>query len=104
FLNIAGGFRVEDPALDLAVCLSILSSFEEIALASTTCFCAEIGLGGELRAVNRLENRIAEASKLGFERICISKYGLKGVDVDKFSIQVMGFSRLDEVVSTLLST
>src|SRR5690606_35909507 len=97
FLNIAGGLKVEDPALDLAVCASILSSFEDIAIPSTSCFAAEVGLGGEVRAVNRIESRITEAEKLGFQDIYISKYNKKGVDLSKFSINVHPFGRLEEV-------
>ncbi|MBD1397406.1 DNA repair protein RadA [Pontibacter sp. JH31] len=101
FLNIAGGLKVEDPALDLAVCASILSSFEDIAIPTIACFAAEVGLGGEVRAVNRIENRITEAEKLGFRDIYISKYNKKGVDLSKFSINVHAFGRLEEVFAAL---
>ncbi len=73
FLNVAGGLKVEDPAIDLAVCASIVSSYEDISIPHTTCFAAEVGLGGEVRAVNRIENRISEAENLGFKEIYISK-------------------------------
>ncbi len=73
FLNMAGGIKVEDPAIDLAVCISIISSMEEIAISDKICFAAEVGLGGELRAVNRIEQRISEAEKLGFQEIYVSK-------------------------------
>ena len=101
FLNIAGGFRVEDPALDLAVCASIISSFEDIPISANTCFAAEVGLGGEIRAVNRLENRVGEAEKLGFEKIYVSRFALKGMGTRKFHLQIQGFARLDEVVNDL---
>ncbi|MFT2009713.1 DNA repair protein RadA [Pontibacter sp. 13R65] len=101
FLNIAGGLKVEDPALDLAVCASILSSFEDMSIPSTTCFAAEVGLGGEVRAVNRVENRITEAEKLGFQDIFISKYNKKGVDLSKFSIRIHAVGRLEEVFQGL---
>lgn len=101
FLNIAGGLKVEDPALDLAVCASILSSFEDMPIPSTTCFAAEVGLGGEVRAVNRVENRITEAEKLGFTDIYISKYNKKGVDLSKFSINIHAYGRLEEVFTSL---
>ncbi|HCW06434.1 MAG TPA: DNA repair protein RadA, partial [Cytophagales bacterium] len=73
FVNMAGGIYVEDPAIDLALCASIISSMEEIPVSDKICFAAEIGLGGELRAVNRIDQRISEAEKLGFEKIFVSK-------------------------------
>jgi DNA repair protein RadA/Sms len=101
FLNVAGGLKVEDPAIDLPVCVSIVSSLEEISISDKVCFAAEIGLGGEMRAVNRLENRISEAEKLGFEVIYVSKFGLKGLDLSRARIQVKGFAKLNEVFSDL---
>jgi DNA repair protein RadA/Sms len=97
FLNIAGGLKVEDPAIDLAVCASIVSSYEDVALPPTVCFAAEVGLGGEVRAVNRVENRISEAEKLGFKEIWISRYNLKGLDPDAYKIKVKTATKLDEV-------
>lgn len=102
FLNIAGGLKVEDPAIDLAVCASIVSSYEDMSIPSTTCFAAEVGLGGEVRAVNRIENRIAEAEKLGFKEIWISKYNLKGLDLNPYKIRVQTATKLDEVFSSIL--
>jgi len=101
FLNIAGGLKVEDPAIDLAVCASILSSFEDIAIPNTTCFAAEVGLSGEIRAVNRIEQRIGEAAKLGFTEIYISKFNMKGTDVKRYGIKVYAVSKLEEVLSGL---
>lgn len=103
FLNIAGGIRVEDPAIDLAVCMAILSSLEEKPISAKTCMAAEIGLGGELRAVNRIENRIAEAAKLGFEEILVSKFSMKGIDVSKYSISVKTFGNLADVINYLFN-
>jgi DNA repair protein RadA/Sms len=97
FLNIAGGLRVEDPAIDLAVCCSVASSYEDIPIPTKICFAAEVGLGGEVRAVTKIENRITEAEKLGFQTICISKYNLKGLNLSNYKIQVKAFSKLDEV-------
>ena len=97
FLNIAGGLRVEDPAIDLAVCCSIASSYEDVPISSKVCFAAEVGLGGEIRATTKIENRITEAEKLGFQSIYISKYNLKGLNLSNHKIQVKAFSRLDEV-------
>jgi DNA repair protein RadA/Sms len=76
FINIAGGIKVEDPSIDLAVLSALLSSYEDIAMPLHICFAGEVGLSGEIRAVNRIEQRIAEAQKLGFEKIIVSKYNL----------------------------
>lgn len=97
FLNIAGGLKVEDPAIDLAVVMGIVSSLEDRAIPSSVAFAAEVGLGGEVRAVNRVENRISEAAKLGFKEIWISKYNAKGLDIDAFDIRIRQASKLDEV-------
>jgi DNA repair protein RadA/Sms len=101
FLNMAGGIRVEDPAIDLAVCISIISSFEEIAISDKVCFAAEIGLGGELRAVNRIEQRISEAEKLGFTEIYISRYNQKSIDFKKSKIEIKSFGKLQDVFADL---
>ncbi|MFN3847844.1 MAG: DNA repair protein RadA [Spirosomataceae bacterium] len=97
FLNIAGGLKVEDPAIDLAICASLASSYEDRSIPHTTCFAAEIGLGGEVRAVNRIENRISEAEKLGFKQIYISKFNLKGLEPKNYKIEIIACSKLDEV-------
>jgi len=101
FLNIAGGLKIEDPAIDLAVCASIVSSFEEMPIPSHVCFAAEVGLGGEIRAVNRVENRISEAEKLGFKEIYISKYNKKGLDTSNFKIEIKSFSKIVDVFGEL---
>ncbi|KIA93180.1 DNA repair protein RadA [Pedobacter kyungheensis] len=97
FLNIAGGIRVEDPAIDLAVLIAIISSHQDISVSSKNCFAAEVGLSGEIRAVNRIEQRIAEADKLGFETIYISKYNLKGIDISKYNLEIKAVSKIEEV-------
>ncbi|MBC6111825.1 DNA repair protein RadA [Pedobacter fastidiosus] len=97
FLNIAGGIRVEDPAIDLAVLIAIISSHQDIAVSSKNCFAAEVGLSGEIRAVNRIEQRIAEADKLGFEIIYISKYNLMGIDLEKYNLEIKAVSKIEEV-------
>jgi DNA repair protein RadA/Sms len=101
FLNMAGGIKVEDPAMDLAVCVAIISSLEEISIHDKAAFAAEVGLGGELRAVNRIENRIAEAQKLGFKEIFISKYNKKGLDQKNYQILIKPFGKLTEVFGAL---
>ncbi len=101
FLNMAGGITVEDPAIDLAICISIISSMEEVPISDKICFAAEVGLGGELRAVNRIEQRISEAEKLGFEEIYISKFSHKALDLAKTKIEVKSFGKLSEVFQAL---
>ena len=101
FLNIAGGIRVDDPAIDLAIICALISSMEDISIPSKSCFAGEVGLSGEIRAVNRIEQRIQEAARLGFETIYISKYNLKGLDPNRYSIQVKTFAQVEELFSDL---
>jgi DNA repair protein RadA/Sms len=101
FLNIAGGLKIEDPAIDLAVLCSLLSSYDDVALPPRICFVGEVGLSGEIRAVNRIEQRIAEAEKLGFEKIYISSYNQKNLSGNRFQIEVVSVSRVDEVYRQL---
>jgi DNA repair protein RadA/Sms len=101
FLNIAGGLKVEDPSIDLAVLCALLSSFEDAPLSSRLCFAGEVGLSGEIRAVNRIDQRIAEAEKLGFERIFVSKYNQKGLGQAKFDIEIVPVGRVEEVYQHL---
>ena len=96
FVNIAGGLKIEDPSLDLAVILALLSSYEDIPLPQGICFAGEVGLNGEIRAVNRIQQRIAEAEKLGFEKIIISGFNTKGIDTKKHSIEIIPVERVDE--------
>ncbi|MET0300052.1 MAG: DNA repair protein RadA, partial [Flavitalea sp.] len=104
FLNIAGGLKVEDPSIDLAVLCALLSSYEDVPLPQHTCFAGEVGLSGEIRAVNRIEQRIAEAEKMGFEKIIVSKYNLssgrkasKDITKQSFNIEVITMGRVEEV-------
>ena len=99
FVNMAGGIKVEDPAIDLAICVSVLSSMHDLSIAEKSCFAAEVGLGGELRAVNRVESRISEAEKLGFETIYISKYNK--VPSGNYKIKIKSFSLLKQVFGDL---
>ena len=101
FLNIAGGLRVDDPALDMAVCASLISSYEDTPVPDLYCFVGEVGLGGEIRAVNRIESRIAEANKLGFKKIMVSKYSLKGLDIERFDIEIVPVTKLEEMYQGL---
>jgi DNA repair protein RadA/Sms len=105
FLNIAGGIKVEDPSIDLAVLCALLSSYEDVTLPQHICFAGEIGLSGEIRAVNRIDQRIAEAEKLGFEKIILSKYNQKGLARQKLSsragIEIITMGRVEEVYKYL---
>lgn len=101
FVNIAGGIKVEDPSIDLAVICALLSSYEDVPLPSHICFAGEVGLNGEIRAVNRIEQRIAEAEKLGFEKIIVSRYNKKSFQPKNDGIQVIALSRVDEVYQQL---
>jgi DNA repair protein RadA/Sms len=103
FLNIAGGLKVEDPSIDLAVLCALLSSYEDAAIPHNICFAGEVGLSGEIRAVNRIEQRIAEAEKLGFEKIIVSKYNQKGLGKQKFNIEIITMGRVEEVYQHLFS-
>jgi DNA repair protein RadA/Sms len=99
FLNLAGGFRVEEPAIDLAVVCAVLSSNADIAVPMDVCFAGEVGLTGEIRPVTRTEQRVAEAAKLGFARIFVPK-GTKGIAPSKV-IEVVQVGRVDEVLGQL---
>ena len=108
FLNITGGIRVEDPAIDLGLAVAIISSHQDIPVSFKTCFAAELGLSGEIRAVNKIEQRIAEAQKLGFDQIFISKYNMpsggkdkKAIDLSRYSIEVKPVSRIEEAFNLL---
>lgn len=101
FLNIAGGLKVEDPSIDLAVLSALLSSYEDVAIPHSICFAGEVGLSGEIRAVNRVEQRIAEAQKLGFEKIIVSKYNHKGLAKQRYNIEVVTMGRVDELYQHL---
>jgi DNA repair protein RadA/Sms len=102
FLNIAGGIKVDDPAIDLAVVAAVLSSNTDLPIDNKTALSAEVGLSGEVRPVNRIDQRISEAEKLGFERIIISKY-CKGIDQKNYKIKLVPCGKLDEVVKALFA-
>lgn len=101
FLNVTGGIKVDDPAIDLAVVASILSSNEDVSISNKVCFAAEVGLAGEIRPINRVEQRISEAEKLGFQVIFISKYNK--VDIDKFAIKVVLASKMEDIFTRLFA-
>lgn len=97
FINIAGGIKVEDPSIDLAVLSALLSSYEDVAIPMRTCFAGEVGLSGEIRAVNRIEQRISEAEKLGFEKIILSKYNSKVNINSKQHIEIVPLGKVEEL-------
>lgn len=103
FLNIAGGLKVVDPAMDLPIICAILSSNVDMAIPRTICMTGEIGLTGEIRPVTRIEQRISEASKLGMETMIIPRHNLKGIDVKKFKIKIIEVSKVEEAFRALFS-
>lgn len=101
FLNITGGIKVDDPAIDLAVMAAVLSSSQDVALPAKSAFAAEVGLSGEIRPVARIEQRIMEAEKMGFEEIYVSSYNK--LKAGKFGIKVIGCSKIEEIYQTLFA-
>lgn len=101
FLNIAGGLRVDDPAIDLAVVAAILSSNEDIEISNRYAFAAEVGLSGEIRSVNRIEARIAEADKLGMEKIFVSKYNCRGLDTSKHNVEIVPLATIGDLIKNM---
>ena len=102
FLNIAGGLRVQDPSIDLAVLAAVLSSNMDVPLDAGTCLCGEVGLAGEIRSVNRLEQRIAEAEKLGFRRILIPAEQLERLDTKRYKLEVVGVKKVTDAFRLLI--
>jgi len=103
FLNIAGGLKVDDPAIDLAIIASLLSSAMDVTVSPEIAFAGEIGLSGEIRAVTRIEQRIQEADRLGFRRIYVSKYNVKGLDPDRYGIRIVTLSTVRELYEALFA-
>lgn len=103
FLNIAGGLKVNDTALDLPIICAVLSSNVDMSIPRDTCLCGEVGLSGEIRPITRLEQRILEAEKLGMKTIVVPRYNLKGVDTSKFNIQIKEVSKVEEAFRLLFS-
>lgn len=101
FLNIAGGIRVDDPAIDLGIIAALLSSGTDVSVPTSYAFAGEVGLSGEIRAVNRIEQRIQEAERLGFRRMYISKYNTKGLDLSRYKIEVKQLGKVRELYEDL---
>jgi DNA repair protein RadA/Sms len=103
FLNIAGGLRVNDPAIDLSVISAILSSNMDTEIEPTVCMAGEVGLSGEIRPVSRIEQRIAEAEKLGFKQIIIPKHNMQGLDTTRFNIEICPVRKVEEAFRLLFA-
>ncbi len=101
FLNIAGGIRVDDPAIDLAIISSVMSSNADLPIPQHYCFAGEVGLSGEIRAVNRIEQRVAEADKLGFEKVFISSYARKNIDQKKYKAEIGFVKKIEDLIKAL---
>jgi len=101
FVNIAGGIKIEDPSIDLAIVSALLSSYEDVPISQHYCFAGEVGLSGEIRAVNRIEQRIAEAEKLGFQKIILSKYNAKSIGKVKPNIEIVALAKVEELYQYL---
>ena len=101
YLNIAGGLKVNDPAIDLSIISAILSSNMDVAIDRDICMAGEVGLSGEIRPVNRIEQRISEAEKLGFKRILIPKHNLQGLDRKKMKIEIIPVRKVEEAFRAL---
>lgn len=103
FLNIAGGIKVNDPALDLGVICAILSSNVDMSISRRICMAGEVGLSGEIRPVNRIEQRIMEAEKLGMSEVIIPRHNLNGIDISRFGIKITEVSKVEEAFRALFS-
>ena len=102
FLNIAGGLKVEDPAIDLSIAAALMSAYNDVAIDMKVAFAGEVGLSGEVRAVNRVDQRIQEAEKLGFDKIFVSKYNFsKGKKMPQQKIEIVLISKVYELLKQL---
>lgn len=101
FLNIAGGLRVTDLAMDLSVIAAVLSSNVDTAIENGWCMAGEVGLSGEVRPINRIEQRIAEAEKLGFKHMILPKYNLKGINPQKYHLELHPVRKVEEALRAL---
>ena len=103
FLNIAGGLKVNDPALDLSVICAILSSNVDIPIPRDICMSGEVGLSGEIRPITRIEQRILEAEKLGFATILVPKHNIKGFDTSRLKLKVIEVAKVEEAFKALFA-
>ena len=103
FLNIAGGLKVNDPALDLSVICAILSSNVDMAVPRDVCMSGEVGLSGEIRPITRIEQRVLEAEKLGFSTILVPKNNMKGFDTSRLKIKIVEVTKVEEAFRALFA-
>ncbi len=101
FLNIAGGIKISDPAADLAVITALISSIQDIPVARDICFAGEVGLSGEVRAVSRIEQRVQEADRLGFDTIILPNANVQSIKNKNFNIQIIPISRVEELLEVV---
>jgi DNA repair protein RadA/Sms len=101
YLNIAGGLRVTDPAIDISVVAAVLSSNVDTAIDKKICMAGEVGMSGEIRPVSRILQRIAEADKLGFEQIIIPRANMNGLDVKRFNLKIHPVGKVEEALRVL---
>jgi len=92
---------VDDPAIDLAIVSALISSLEDVAIPNDVCFAGEVGLSGEIRSVNRIDQRIQEADRLGFKQMFISKYNTKGLDMERYGIEIITIGKIEELYRVL---
>lgn len=104
FVNLAGGINVDDPAINLSIVAAILSSAADIPIDAKTCFAGEMGLNGEIRPVVRIEQRIAEADKLGFTRMFLSKYNLRGINREGLKVKLIPIAKVEEIYHYLFES
>jgi DNA repair protein RadA/Sms len=103
FLNIAGGIKVSDPAIDLAIISALISSLEDVTLPSNICFAGEVGLSGEIRSVQRAEQRVQEANRLGFEQIFVPRFNMKGIHQKDYDVEIIPVGKVEELYNILFA-
>jgi len=103
FLNLAGGIKINDPSMDLSVIAALISSLEDATIEDGICFCGEVGLSGEIRSVNRLEQRIQEADRMGFKEMYISKFNIKGIPFEKYNINITPIGKVEDLYELLFA-
>ena len=103
FLNLAGGIKINDPSIDLSIIAALISSLEDTTIEDGICFCGEVGLSGEIRSVNRLEQRIQEADRMGFKEMYISKFNTKGIDFNKYKINISPIGKVEDLYNMLFA-
>lgn len=103
FLNIAGGIKVSDPAIDLAIISALISSLEDVTLPSNICLAGEVGLSGEIRSIQRAEQRVQEANRLGFEQIFVPRFNMKGIDQKSYDVEIIPVGKVEELYNILFA-